>query len=254
MHKRLIPKVNQFTYGVYYLVLPISDIDNLSLLPPFLTFKKKDHGARNGEDLKLWIYSILRENKISCDGEIMLVCMPRIFGYVFNPVSFWFCLDKQGKLKAVLSEVNNTFGETHSYLCFNSDKSEIKPDDIFDSEKLFHVSPFLSREGSYKFRFDYREDKIGIWIDYYNKQSEKTLLTTLAGKVTPLTKKNLVKHFFKYPLVTVKVISLIHYQAFKLFAKGIKYICKPKQKDVRTSAGQNKNLKLRKSNVEEIRA
>lgn len=235
MHKRLTPKENKFVYGVYYLALPLSKLENLKLLRPLTSFKIKDHGARDGSDLKSWVSNILKNHKISEIDEIILVAMPRILGYVFNPVSFWLCLDKQGRLKAVLAEVNNTFGETHSYLCTNEDNSEIKPEDIFAGEKLFHVSPFLEREGSYQFRFDYQKDKLGIWIDYYNKEGEKVLLTNLTGKMKELNRISLLKHFLRYPLVTFKVISLIHYQAIKLMIKGIKYICKPKQKEVRFS-------------------
>jgi hypothetical protein len=233
-HKRFFPKVNKFTYGIYYLTLPLSQIDNLRLLSPLISFRAKDHAGRDGASLRVWIDEILQVQKIVADGEIVLVAIPRIFGYVFNPVSFWFCFDKAQKLRAVLAEVNNTFGETHSYLCYNKDGSEIMPSDVFEGEKLFHVSPFLSREGEYQFRFDFRDDKLGVWIDLF-QNGEKILATNLLGNLVPLTRKNLLKCFFKYPLVTIKVIGLIHYQALKLLAKGIKYISKPLQKAERLS-------------------
>lgn len=233
MHKRLLPKVNQFVYGVYYLAVPLSKIEELKLLSPFVSFKSKGHGARDGSDLRSWIDAILQQYDVQEIEKVVLVAMPRIFGYAFNPVSFWLCLDKAGKLRAVLAEVNNTFGETHSYLCVN-EGAEIAPTDVFGGEKLFHVSPFLPREGSYQFRFDYKPDKLGIWIDYY-QNGQRVLITNLVGKFSPLTRPNLLKAFFRYPLVTFKVIALIHYQALKLVSKGIKYICKPPQKDVRLS-------------------
>ena len=235
MHKRLAPKVNKFVYSVYYLAFPLSKIDELKLLWPLISFKSKDHGLRDGSDLKDWIYDILKKQEVSGIDEVVLVSMPRVLGYAFNPVSFWLCLDKGGELRAVLSEVNNTFGETHSYLCAHNDGSVISADDTFAGEKLFHVSPFLEREGSYQFRFDYSADRLGIWIDYYNEQGEKVLLTNLIGGMSELTRPNLLKHFFKYPMVTLKVIVLIHYQALKLVSKGIKYITKPKQKESRSS-------------------
>lgn len=229
MHKRLMPKVNQFVYGLYYLAIPLSKIDNLKLLSPLISFKSKDHAARDGENLRGWIDGILQQYDVREIDEVVLVAMPRIFGYVFNPVSFWLCLDKVGKLRAVLAEVNNTFGQTHSYLCTHTNGAEIVPTDIFAGEKLFHVSPFLQREGSYQFRFDYREEKFGVWIDYYNAAGDKMLLTSLAGNFNPLTRRNMLIAFLRYPLVSFKVISLIHYQAVKLVMKGIKYIPKPKQ-------------------------
>ncbi|MBM3617304.1 MAG: DUF1365 domain-containing protein, partial [Alphaproteobacteria bacterium] len=129
MHKRLFPKVNQFTYGVYYLALPLSRLDNLPL-PPVAAFRLKDHGARDGSDLKTWIDDILREKGIEADGERVLIAMPRVLGYGFNPVSFWLCLDRQNHIRAMLYEVNNTFGETHSYLCSHADGRPIKSDDV----------------------------------------------------------------------------------------------------------------------------
>lgn len=229
MHKRFTPKVNKFVYGVYYLALPLSKLENLKLLPPLISFNQKKHGLRDGSDLRGWIDKLLEQQNITEIDEIMLVTMPRILGYVFNPVSFWLCLDNGGKLKAVLAEVNNTFGETHSYLCHNNG-GEITEHDLFAGEKLFHVSPFLEREGKYQFKFNYSSEKLAIWIDYY-KNDEKILATNLVGKFSSASKGNLLKSFLKHPLVTFKVITLIHYQALKLVMKGIKYISKPKQRD-----------------------
>jgi DUF1365 family protein len=229
MHKRFYPKENLFTYGLYYLVIPLSKINSLKLFSPLISFRKKDHGARDGGDLRSWIDGIYKS-----DGEVVLVTMPRIFGYGFNPVSFWFCFDKQIKLRAVLAEVNNTFGETHSYLCSHENGEEISANDVFAGEKIFHVSPFLQRIGDYQFRFDYRAEKLAIWVDHY-QNGEKILATNLIGNLTPLTRNNLLKHFFQFPLLTFKVIGLIHYQAIKLMAKGIKYIVKPMQNDQRLS-------------------
>lgn len=235
MHKRLTPKENKFVYSVYYLALPLSKLENLKLLWPLISFKSKNHGLRDGSDLKNWIYNILKNQKVTDVHDIILITMPRIFGYTFNPVSFWLCLNEEGKLKAVLSEVNNTFGETHSYLCANEDNSLISSNDIFSGEKLFHVSPFLERKGSYEFRFDCKQDKLGIWIDYFNDAGEKMLLTSLSGKLSKMTRAQLAKHFLLYPLITFKVIGLIHYQALKLIIKKIKYISKPGQKETKFS-------------------
>ena len=234
MHRRFAPKENMFTYGIYYLAIPLSKIDSLKLLSPLISFKTKHHGPRDVVSLRKWIDNILQTNGLILDGEVVLLAMPRIFGYGFNPVSFWLCFDSEHKLRAILAEVNNTFGETHSYLCANDDSSEITVDNVFAGEKLFHVSPFLERIGEYEFRFDYRQEKLAIWIDHY-QNGQKILATNLIGKFSPLTRQNLLKHFFKYPLLTFKVIYLIHYQALKLFIKGMKYIAKPHQLDSRLS-------------------
>lgn len=161
----------------------------------------------------------------------MLITMPRVLGYVFNPVSFYLCFDENKQLRAVINEVHNTFGEQHSYLCAKKDSTAIHSEEWMEAEKLFHVSPFLERIGYYRFRFDIGEEKLGILIDYYDKENNKQLITALTGTLSPLTRKSLAIAFWTHPLVTLKAISLIHWQAIKLVAKGIRYISKPKAKD-----------------------
>lgn len=243
MHKRFFPKVNQFTYRVYYVVLPLSEIRDNSKLATLatnrlglLSFYNKDHGAKDGGDLEHWLRAMLSDYGLNdMTDEVLLVCMPRVLGYGFNPVSFWLCLDQQKQLRAVLCEVNNTFGETHRYLCAHEDKRVIGADDWLGTDKVFHVSPFLPREGSYRFRLAMGADTLGMWIDYHDKSGQKQLVTTLTGKLEPLTKRSLKAAFWRHPLVTVKTIMLIHWQALKLLGKGIKYIAKPRQHEVRTT-------------------
>ena len=120
MHGRLFPKRNSFTYGIYYLSLPLSKLKNLPIsynrFGP-LSFYDRDHGHCDGSTLENWARDILKTYNITkADGEMTLICMPRVFGYVFNPVSFWLCRDKDQKLRAVLCEVHNTFGQRHTYI------------------------------------------------------------------------------------------------------------------------------------------
>lgn len=243
MHKRLLPKVNGFTYGMYNVVMPLAKLHEAPIAinrRAVMSFHEKDHGARDGKNLQGWIDGILAQHQLQDKIEhVVLVSLPRIFGYVFNPVSFWFCLGEQKKLRAVLCEVNNTFGETHSYLCAHSDHREIDAQDWLLAEKLFHVSPFMQREGEYQFRFALKENKLGIWIDYFNEDGEKQLLTSLVGDLQPMTKPALRRVFWRYPMVTFKAISLIHWQAIKLLAKGIRYVPKPTQKEGKLSATNN---------------
>lgn len=239
MHKRLFPKENAFHYGVYYLALPLPSPPVSSL---FAKFEPRDLGLRDGSDPTPWVRSILNDYGLDERTEnIILVTMPRILGYVFNPVSFYLCLDNDRNLKAVLCEVHNTFGEQHSYLCANSDHSPIHGDQWLEAEKVFHVSPFLPRTGSYKFRFDLQTDKLGIWIDYYDADQNKQLLTSLIGTFSPLTAQSLRHAFWKHPLVGLKAITLIHWQALKIVAKGIKYITRPQQNNQRISVTRNLN-------------
>ena len=239
MHKRLFPKVNGFNYGIYYLALPLAKLAEIKL-PFMMSFNPKDHGAKDGSSLEDWARSILAEYGLNeTVDHITLIAMPRILGYVFNPVSFWMCYDKNNQLRAVLAEVNNTFGETHHYLCAHSDYRIIADDDWLIAEKLFHVSPFLKRIGSYHFRFSQSQDKLGIWIDFYNDEGKKQLITSLMGKMLPLTKKTSRHAFWTHPLVTFKTVFLIHWQAIKLLSKGIKYISKPARIKPHLSNTQN---------------
>lgn len=244
MHKRLLPKVNAFTYRVYYLALPLQWLGKSGVLAmnrlAAISFYSADHGEGDGGDLEQWIRKILADYGLDQQvAAVQLVAMPRILGYVFNPVSFWLCFDSEKRLRAVLCEVNNTFGETHSYLCAHADHRPIEAEDWLSAEKLFHVSPFLPREGRYQFRFACQGDALGIWIDYYNGQENKQLITALTGKLEPLTSATLRRVFWRHPLVTFKTIALIHWQAIKLLTKGIRYIPKPHQLKERLSATRN---------------
>ena len=231
MHKRVLPKENLFTYGIYYVVIPLDQRHALPLAYnrfSALSFYDKDHAE--GQDLLIWIRSILNQYGLTqADGHIDIICMPRVLGYVFNPVSFWRCFDKEGQLRVVLCEVHNTFGQCHYYVCANPDGSSISPNHILTGKKLFHVSPFLKREGHYTFQFNFEKNNVLVKIYFYNEEEKLQLLTSLSGKMTSMTRNSLIKVFFAYPLVTLKAIFLIHWQALKLMVKGIPYIKKPKQ-------------------------
>lgn len=232
MHKRLSPKKNSFTYGVYYLALPLPAI---SLPGKLVRFDAKDLGYQDGSDPSLFAKNILAEyGLLKKVQHIMLITMPRVLGYIFNPVSFYLCLDGQKHLRAVIAEVHNTFGEQHTYLCAHPDHHPIGNDDWLEAEKVFHVSPFFDRSGYYRFRFAI-EKKLGIWIDYLDKEKNKQLLTSLVGKLSPLNKASLNKSFWTHPLVTLKTITLIHWQALKLVAKRIRHISKPEQHQEKVS-------------------
>lgn len=237
MHKRIFPKENSFTYGIYYLVLPLPAQNIPSKI---ISFDAKDLGNRDGSDPSIYAKNILAKYDLEEKTEhIILITMPRVIGYVFNPVSFYFCLDFEKKLRAVIAEVHNTFGQQHSYLCVKKDHAEINQDDWLEAEKLFHVSPFLERNGNYRFRFSLQENKLGIWIDYFDKDKNKQLLTSLTGSLAPLNEESLKKAFWSHPLVTLKTIVLIHWQALKILIKGVKYVPKPKQYEEKISKTSN---------------
>ncbi len=237
-HKRLFPRENAFRYHGYYLSLPITD-DLPGPLPVnkagVFSFHTQDHGADNQANLLKKIRGYLDSYGVDAKGEILLVTMPRVLGYAFNPISLYLCYDRNSKLKAYICEVHNTFGEQHDYICFNNDYSEITGEDWLRAQKVFHVSPFMDREGHYEFRLLYQGGKFGLWIDYFDEQGRKKLVTSLVGKAQDLTRANLWKAALRYPFITLKTILLIHYQAVKLWIKKIGYRPKPHQAEPRNT-------------------
>jgi DUF1365 family protein len=139
-------------------------------------------------------------------------------------------MDGNNEIRAVLSEVNNTFGEHHRYLAYHDDYKPIQSKDILEAEKAFYVSPFFKVEGDYKFRFQHGEKSIGIWINYFI-EGEKTLTTSLTGKTSDLKTLQLLKLFFQIPFSNLKTVFLINWQALKIWLKGIRYIPHKKHKN-----------------------
>ncbi|MEY8765851.1 MULTISPECIES: DUF1365 domain-containing protein [Francisella] len=239
-HKRHHPKQNSFRYKSYYIILDMLNLKQsktsfFSINKPNLySFYDKDHGLKDGSSSLKWATNLLDQHNLKYD-KIKLMTMPRVLGYLFNPVSFWLCYSEK-KLVAVIAEVNNTFKETHSYICHNNG-NEITDKTWFKAEKIFHVSPFYPRQGFYKFNFALDFDnnaKNQVIINYYDN-NQLQLGTAINGQIKPLSSTNLVKEFFRSPLLTFKVIYLIHWQALKIVFKRIKYIPKPEQKNIRVS-------------------
>lgn len=227
MHRRLRPVVNAFTYPVFYVQLPLRrlaacqnrvfSVDRWNLL----SLHQQDHGARDGSPLLPWIEHLLLTHGLPTDGEIVLQTFPRVGGFVFNPVSFWYCHDRNGALIAVLAEVNNTFGGHHHYLLHRSgtplpNGAELRAD------KTFHVSPFNVVEGGYRFRFRQHGDLTVARIDYDDHQGE-LLLTAISGRAQTWTPRALLGALLRMPLLTAGVFWRIHWQALKLWAKGVPF-------------------------------
>ena len=239
-HSRLRPTENTFSYGVFTFMLPIRTMGESGFLAKLcshnrfnlLSFYDSDH-ADGKTPLLTWIDQLLRSEDIhDADGEIWLQAFPRVLGYVFNPVSFWFCHRIDGMLRAIVCEVNNTFGERHFYLL---NTGNVMPWGVpLTSKKVFHVSPFCAVEGNYRFRFmrtiqtidNHEQERIVARIDYDDDQGP-LLITSISGNLTPLTTRSAAQAFLKHPLMTLAVIGRIHWQALKLFAKRVPFFRKP---------------------------
>jgi uncharacterized protein len=244
MHKRLKPALHQFSYGVFFLRVPLSALAQLSnrwfSLNRFnvLSFHVRDHGPRNGMPLDAWARALLaREGILSCDGEIVLQAFPRLFGYAFNPISIWYCYDRQGTLRAVLAEVRNTFGEHHNYLVAHDDERAIEAGDWLIAKKVFHVSPFCEVKGHYRFRFEQHGGRAFAQIDYFDGMSDtdKLLVTTIHGVPTLLGASSAIGAVLRHPLMTFGVVARIHWQALKLWIKRVPFFSKPEPPAVETT-------------------
>tara|TARA_B110000495_G_scaffold138600_1_gene121644 strand:- start:116 stop:883 length:768 start_codon:yes stop_codon:yes gene_type:complete len=231
IHKRFKPTVHSFNYKVFSLLIDLSELDlldkNLKLFSynkfNIISFYNKDHGPRDGSSLKNWIIDNLEKNQIKTNGiQIKLLCYPRIFGYVFNPLSVFYVYDKNKDLISILYEVKNTFGEQHTYV-FKSKKDQNLIQHV--CKKKFHVSPFIEMNCVYFFRLLKPGNKISVIIDQNDKEG-KILYASQDGVKSELNNNTLIKTYLKHPLMTFKIILAIHFEAFKLWTKGIKYIRK----------------------------
>jgi DUF1365 family protein len=210
---------------------PLFSLDRWNLF----SLHRSDHGPRDGGDLEPWIRALLAsEGVTAADGEIVLQAFPRVLGYVFNPVSFWLCHDREGGLRAVLAEVNNTFGERHNYLVAHPDGQPIRPGDTLEARKVFHVSPFFPVQGRYRFRFAGGSRFSAAFIDYDDAEGP-VLRTSISGRAAPLETRGLLRAFFGYPAFTLGVVARIHWQALKLWWKGVPFFRKPSPPLVETT-------------------
>ena len=230
VHKRFKPKKHFFKYRVFSLLLDLSELNHLDKNIYFfsynsfnlISFFDKDHGERDGSSLLEWVKKNLAENSINSENiKIKLLCYPRIFGYVFNPLSVFFVYDNQENLISVLYEVKNTFGEQHTYI-FKVENNNLLQ---HNCSKKFHVSPFIEMDCNYFFKIIKPAEKISVTINQY-QLDEKILFASQDGRRVDFNSKELLKSYIKHPLMTFKIISAIHFEAFKLWAKGIRFIKK----------------------------
>lgn len=218
-----------FRYGVDYVLL---DAEDETLRAPRLFSRNarnlfsvldRDHGGKRGAGRGAeWVRELLAEQGLDkADGSVRLLTQPRVLGMEFNPVSFWLCFGADGSLRAVIAEVNNTFGDRHNYLCAHPDQRPIAPSDRLRARKVFHVSPFQRIAGGYAFRFDIGAERLGIWIDF--SDGAEGLCATLTGPRKPLTNRGILSACLRRPFGALRVLGLIHWQALRLALKGARY-------------------------------
>jgi uncharacterized protein len=236
-HKRLRPVLNAFAYPGYFLRLPMRSLAARPshVLPwnrwALLSFHDTDHGDGRGAShggALAWLDATLAQAGVhDANGEAWLHCYPRVLGHTFKPVSFWHCHRSDGSLRAILVEVNNTFGERHCYLLDKPSYGRTQR-----ADKVFHVSPFCAVAGHYEFRFLHAKGNNQLAarcvarIDLLDEHGP-LIQTSLSGKLFEIDRHNLRVAFWRHPVLTWGVVARIHWQAAKLWWKRVAFHTKP---------------------------
>jgi len=226
MHRRLRPRPHRFRYGAFWCLLDLDELPQLCRHSRLFAYNQRglfslqdrDHGDGSARPLRAQAEQRLAEAGVVIpDGKIRLLCMPRTLGHCFNPLSVYFCHDRDGKIAALIYEVHNTFGERHSYVL------PVKPHDEThqDCDKRFYVSPFLGMDMHYDFRLAGPGDHISIAISA-SEAGSPVLNAVLKGRRLPFSDRTLLRLAALMPAITFKVILAIHWEALKLWLKGLR--------------------------------
>jgi DUF1365 family protein len=216
-------------------MLPMRELSQENILPinrrGMVSFHDVDHGDGRGPEAGgalAWLTQMLHEQGIEdADGEVWLHCYPRVLGYVFKPVSFWYVHRRDGRLRAMVAEVNNTFGERHCYLLEQPQEGQVQT-----ARKVFHVSPFCKAEGHYQFRFlrtwsvDHQPQRTVVRIDLQDELGP-LLQTSISGHMQAISRTNLRRIVWRHPLLTLALMLRIHWQALQLWRKRVPFFNKP---------------------------
>ena len=231
MHARLKPFGHRFNYKVFNLLVDIADLKSAarqSLLFSInrfnlLSFYESDHAGKNTGSLKTYIEGLLAEASLAePPSRVLLLCYPRLLGFVFNPISVYFCYNKAETLIACIYEVRNTFGQRHTYVA-KVELGELSDAGLRQTRtKLFHVSPFVGMEAAYEFRVLPPAQKVRVRI-LETEDGAPLLSATIIGTQKPLHTLSIVTECIRAPLMTLKVVGGIHYEALKLWLKGARY-------------------------------
>lgn len=233
MHRRVRPRAHRLAYRILSLLIDLDELDSAPARTRLFSrnrfnlfsFHDRDHGDGSGADLKGQVEAHLHAAGLETDGgAIRLLCMPRVLGFTFNPLSLYFCHDRAGHLVAVLYEVSNTFGERHSYLLpAEPDASGMLRQ---RQDKRFFVSPFMEMDLAYSFRLRPPEETYLLSITVSDPKG--TVLTAVhSARRTPLNDRALARAFLSLPLVTMKVVAGIYWEAAKIWVKGVPLYRKP---------------------------
>lgn len=245
IHARSGDVRHRLRHSVFYLYLDLARLEETAARTRLfsvnrfnlLSFYDRDHGARDGSPVKAWVEGQLRHAGLfDPEGRICLLTLPRLLGYVFNPLSVYYCFDRDDKLIAVLHEVRNTFGELHGYLL----PARVGKDGIVrqTAAKRFHVSPFIDMAARYRFRLNVPGERLDFRISE-RSLGGAALKALMRGRRRTFTDNELFAAVLSMPLMTLKVIAAIHWHAIRLWLKGAPFYAKPRRPagDVTAEAG-----------------
>jgi uncharacterized protein len=242
VHQRTRPKRHRLRYSVLYMALDLEEASAVSAALRLFSvnrfnlfsFHERDHGDGSNRPLLEQVRGKLRAAELDSGGAIVLMTMPRLLGYAFNPLSVYFCYRKDGALAAILYEVNNTFGKRHTYLI----PALPDADGIVhqESAKSLYVSPFLNTDMSYAFVAAPPEQRVAISITARDAEGP-VLFARLSADRIPLADMTLLRTSLAYPFLTLKVVAAIHWEALRLWGKGVRLTKRPTQITGQTTVG-----------------
>lgn len=234
-HKRLKPFVHALEYSVFSLFLDLDDLGGLDRRTRLfghnrwapISIHDRDYGRRDGTSIRDWVNDALRAFDIDpSGGSVRMLTFPRLWGYAFNPLSIYYCYGGDNRLQAILYEVSNTFGQSHAYLIAVDGTSGAVHQ---ETAKVFHVSPFIEMDCRYQFSLSRPGEKLGVLIRQSDAAGDPILVARHTAKGQPLNDRAMLAALFRHPLMTLKVIAGIHWEALKLWLKGARYHPKPAQ-------------------------
>jgi uncharacterized protein len=235
MHARLKPVAHRFNYRVMSLLIDLDRLAAADRQSPLFgvnraalySFHERDHGDRDGTSLRAYAGRCAAQHDIDLSGgKVWLLCYPRLLGYTFNPLSVYFCTRADGALALVIYEVRNTFGNIHSYVL------PVRPGEVTEAglrqhqDKLFFVSPFIEMAMRYHFRVSPPGEQVRLRI-LETDQDGPLLAATFNGRRRALTTSALLRSFASLPLVTLKIVAAIHWEALRLWLKGVRLVERP---------------------------
>ena len=231
-HARLRPFRHRFTYAVFCMLVDLDELPALdrsrrlfgwNRLRP-LGFHDRDHGPRDGSALRPWGEAMAAKAGIDdAAGPMRLLCFPRAFGQVFDPLTIWFLHDRDGRPNGLIHEVRNTFGESHAYVAALSPQNGVY---AHDGVKRFHVSPFFDRMGAYRFRIAMPGEKMAAAIRLDGPDGPR-LIATHTGAARPFSDREMAAALLRRPALGARVLGGIHWEALKLWRKGARFHPRP---------------------------